>query len=139
MCDYDESLGGSLQVDGKIITTGDLLWTNQNPTSSFAQQQITINELENYDEFEIYYYSNTSRKTMSSTKMLKNINSTMNVIFQWDNHGNVGNRDIIWISSTKIQFNDAVTIIVNDVFNRGANNSWGVPLYIVGYKTGLFN
>ena len=63
----------------------------------------------------------------------------MMAMFQWGDHGNVGNRNIIWNTDTKLQVNDAVTIIVNDTFSRTANNGWCIPLYIVGYKTGLFS
>lgn len=139
MCDYDESLGGYLQVGGQIITSGELLWTNSNPTSSFSQQIITIPTLPDYDEFEIFFYDNTTRRAVSSTKLLKNQGTNMMTIFQLNDHGNIGNRNIIWNTDTKLQVNDAVTIIVNDTFSRTANNAWCIPIYIVGYKTGLFN
>lgn len=119
--------------------TGTLLWTNSSPTSSFSQQILTIPELVNYDEFEIFFYDNTSRKAVSSTKLLKNNGTNLMTIFQLNDHGNVGNRNIIWNTTTKLQVNDAVTIVVNDAFSRTANNSWCVPIYIVGYKTGLFS
>lgn len=119
--------------------TGTILWTNPSPTSSFSQQIITIPTLPDYDEFEIFFYDNTTRRAVSSTKLLKNQGTNMMAIFQLNDHGNIGNRNIIWNTDTKLQVNDAVTIIVNDAFSRTANNAWCIPIYIVGYKTGLFS
>jgi len=131
------------QVDANTTNigniTGTILWTNPNPNNSFSQQIVTIPTLPDYDEFEIFYYDSTSRKAVSSTKFLNGETVNMMTMFQWSDHGNIGNRNIMWNTDTKLQVNDAVTIIVNDAFSRTANNAWCIPLYIVGYKTGLFN
>ena len=126
-------------INNNFETKGTLLWTNPNPDNSFSQQIITISTLPDYDEFEIFYYDSTNRKAVSSTKFLNGKSVNMMAMFQWGDHGNVGNRNIIWNTDTKLQVNDAVTIIVNDTFSRTANNGWCIPLYIVGYKTGLFS
>ena len=137
---YSESTtnGYSCNYSNKAFG-GTLLWTNSSPTSSFAGQTLTIPELVDYDEFEIFFYDNTTRKAVSSTKLLKNQGTNLMTIFQLNDHGNVGNRNITWNTTTKLNVNDAVTIIVSDAFSRTANNSWCVPIYIVGYKTGLFD
>lgn len=118
---------------------GKILWTNPNPNNSFSQQLITISTLPDYDEFEVFYYDSISRKAVSSTKFLNGKLVNMMAIFQWGDHGNMGNRNIIWNTDTVLQFNDAVTVIVKDAFSRTADNSLCIPLYIVGYKTGLFS
>ncbi len=126
-------------INNNFETKGTLLWTNPDPDNSFSQRIVTIPTLPDYDEFEIFYYDSTSRKAVSSTKFLNGKSVNMMAVFQWGDHGNMGNRNIIWNTDTKLQFNDAVTVIVNDAFSRTANNGWCIPLYIVGYKTGLFS
>lgn len=143
MCDYDESLGGSLQVDGKRIDAGGssggtLLWTNPNPTSAITGN-VTVNNMDDYDVLEIFYYPYINTPIMSSTKAKKGEIINLITIFQSGDHGYLGNRTITYINSTTLRFDVPVSVVLTDNFGRQAVTDWCIPIYIVGYKTEIFN
>lgn len=134
---YDESLGGLLQVGGSIISGGKLLWTNPNPTSSFASQTVTLSS-DDYDMLEIFYYDYVGTNNMYSTKLIKGNSGNLMAMFQYNDHGYIGSRKVLYNSDTSYMFTNGVTIVQSDNFNRAGTGEWCVPIYIIGYKTGLF-
>ena len=133
MCAYDSNLGGSLQVDGKIIDGGTLLWTNSSPTSTFASQTITLSSSD-YDILEIFFKKTAGENNLISTKTLKSYNADLGYIDECV----LFSRKMQYVSDTKYKFlsgsylTPAMTQITTD-------NTRSVPIYIVGYKTNLFS
>lgn len=126
-------------INNNFETKGTLLWTNPNPSSTMGNTDITVQDMSNYDMLEIFYYDYAGIKTMCSARAKKGELINLMTIFQASNGGYVGNRVVTYINSTTLRFNDPVSIIINDNLQRQAVNDWCIPLYIVGYKTGLFN
>lgn len=118
--------------------SGILLWENPNPTSSFSAQNITLSS-NNYDMLEIFYYSYTDRVTVNSVKVKKGQDANLMAIFQYQNHGWIGNRDIRYTNDTQLYVDSTVSIVRNDAFSRQAENTWCIPIFIIGYKLGIFN
>lgn len=118
--------------------SGILLWENPNPTSSFSAQNITLSS-NNYDMLEIFYYSYTDRLTVNSVRVKKGQDANLMAIFQYQNHGWIGNRDIRYTNDTQLYVDSTVSIVRNDAFSRQAENTWCIPIFIIGYKLGIFN
>lgn len=141
MCAYDTSLGGKLQIGGKIIDGGTLLWTNPNPNNAFSSQEITLSSGD-YDVLEIYYndWNDTgSYKDLLCQKTIKGHSTKLQMQLSYNGYSYSGNRRIRYVSDTKLQVDECYAIIDNSSFNNHQVNYWNVPIYIVGYKTNLFN
>jgi len=152
MCDYDETLGGLLQVGGEKIsktlnvystsqtdtyscnyvngkTDGIILYDNSSGTTSTVPLSDSI---ANYDYIEIYYKTNDNN-TISSKKIYPI--STSNIVcldFSYDYSGTVYHK------TANVQANGTnITFLSNKEFvNFGTNNS-GNYIYItrvIGYK-----
>ena len=127
-------LGGNFQLKGK------LLWTNPNPNEQFSTQSITLSS-DDYDVLEIYYYDwvdTTSYKDLLCQKTIKGHSTKLQVQLSHNSNGYAGNRRIRYIDNTTLQVDDCYRIIDNSAFSNAKANYWNVPVYIVGYKTGLF-
>ena len=118
--------------------SGILLWENPNPTSSFSAQNITLSS-NDYDMLEIFYYSYIDRLTVNSVRVKKGQDANLMAIFQHQNHGWIGNRDIRYTNDTQLYVDSTVSIVRNDAFSRQVENSWCIPIFIIGYKLGIFN
>lgn len=100
---------------------GQILWTNSNPTSSFDNQTINFNS-DDFDVYEVFYYISTENLQVLSCKGLK------------------GHGTRLMIPSTNMEFRKMNAI--NDTtysFENPSNVTFGVPVKIIGYKTGLFS
>lgn len=141
MCAYDSSLGGYLQVNGKVIESAKLLWTNPNPNNGFNPQDITLNS-DDYDILEIYYYDwcgdNESYKDMLVQKAIKGYDFLLHSQITYNNKAYAGNRRVTYVNDTTLHFQNTHGIIDNSSFNTGLFVKWNVPLYVIGYKAGLF-
>ena len=104
---------------------GKILWTNPNPTSSFASQTITLSS-DDYDMLEIIYMTFNTNNQVSSVKILKGYNTR--VITSLSN-GTVYTRDYTYNSDTSYTIGNTTS----------GNDSNLYPIYIIGYKTGLFS
>lgn len=115
-----------------IGSSGTLLWTNPSPENSFAAQDLDILNFDQYDIFEII--------------------TTECQIFKF--YGNVLGMQNTYMSYTSSNFyvySRELTIgpgslLVNDcnyyelTHNRNSiDNDILVPMYVIGYKTNLFN
>lgn len=81
MCDYDESLGGLLQIGGEIYSSnnGTTLWTNPNPTSAMGTGTMTLSSYD-YDMLEIFYVAHVSNeRNIKSTRILKGYNFDLQI------------------------------------------------------------
>lgn len=145
---YDSiPLGTVLDYEGTEIPEGyervnetppKILWKNANPNTLFRAQTIELSS-DDYDELEILYIDYQSSNRLMSTKVLKNHPGNLQACFQYQDHGYVGAREFTFTDSTHIKFVNCVSIIQQDAFRRVAVEDWCNPVYIIGYKTGLFS
>lgn len=116
---------------------GEILWENQSPTATFLPQSITLSS-DDYDMLEIFYYDWITGKNFQSVKAPKGEKCTMITLIQNNGNAYAGLRGYVATSDTELQFGNAIALIQGSSFNVGNANDWCVPIYIVGYKTGLF-
>jgi hypothetical protein len=119
------------QIDNYVNgLNGKMLWTNTSPSSSFAAQNITLSSSD-YDVLEIFCRSDSNGGLAWSVRTLKGYG--VNLEFNSTSSTNRWVRRINRNSDTSFSADNAYKI--ND---NSTTNDQCVPLYIVGYKTGLF-
>jgi hypothetical protein len=116
---------------------GTILWENPNPTADFAAQTITLNSSD-YDIYEVYYYDWTSGKHMKSEKALKGQNTIIDLILYYDNKAFIATREITYVSDTSLSIGRCDSLVDSSAFTHLTPANWCVPVYVIGYKTGLF-
>lgn len=128
--DDDTKIPSVKAVKGKII------WTNSSPTSDFAGQTITLDEsLNNYDCYEIIFKQSMTGNRFYNTGQIPTGHGTilfyMSELYFWS-------RPISdTVSGTTITFQDCkVTSVVEHT--HVTDNSRALPIYVIGYNTGLF-
>lgn len=120
------------------IAQGKILWTNSNPTSSFASQTITLSS-DDYDMYEIIFFNYVNTKDFSSVKSIKGQNAIMGSPIYYNNNNFYGTRRCVYVSDTQLQIGNCWTVINNNATTTPqASNTWNIPVYVIGYKTGLF-
>ena len=108
---------------------GKILWTNPNPTNSINTLSMTLKNSD-YDELEIFYQQSTSDSRCYSQKILKGHNGRIYLPYNVSGsyipiYRNVDrNTDTSYTIGNVTGFSDKSSII---------------PLYVIGYKTGLFD
>lgn len=112
--------------------TGQILWTNPNPTNPMASQAITLSSSD-YDMYEVIFYGSfTGADTLTTGRIPKGGNFFLQQIY------NTGSGNIL--RSRKIQYVSDTSMTVTDgTQGETTNNNVNIPVYIIGYKTGLFN
>lgn len=117
---------------------GKILWTNPNPTSAFASQTITLSS-DDYDYYEVIYYANatTHERSFSTGKALKGTGTRLNFSYAGNSGVNVFSRTIDYQSDNTFLVDVGYMGVGSSA--RTENNIYCVPLYIIGYKTGLFS
>ena len=110
---------------------GKILWTNPNPTNGFGAQNITLNN-NDYDILEVYYYDATSRQFMLSQKAIKGYNFMLISNGRGSTSNQNYDRRCTYINDTQWHFENAYS-------DLGVSNDILIPIYIIGYKTGLFS
>ena len=108
---------------------GKILWKNQNPASSITTQTLTLNSAD-YDVLEIFYYINGQAPSLEiiSTKFIKGSGTRITTP---TSSGGVIFRTITYNSNTSYN--------LSETQGQSVNNSLCIPLYVIGYNTGLFN
>lgn len=114
---------------------GTLLWTNPNPTSAFSGQTITLSDsISNYDFYEVIYSEYAGNNPYGSSGRIPTSHVT--------NIGQVANlfvrRSVTALSGTSMTFGDGQQCTSFNG-NWTSQNSRVVPIYVIGYKTGLFS
>lgn len=115
----------------EITNSVQILWTNSNPNSNFAEQTIILASGD-YDFYEIYcIYSNANASQYANG--FKTIKGKGLIISE---HGYGSDLSI----RRKVDYTDATHLLISSAYG-GANidNGYLVPLYVIGYKTGIFN
>lgn len=114
-------------INGKLL--GKILWSNPNPSNSFTGQ-INV-DFSNVDAYQIIWSTSTSGAVKDCTGIIPVGSRTELYTTYYDGAIKLRYRQVSAITSSTITFGDA---------NEGGatNNSFNIPLYIIGYKTGLF-
>ena len=115
-------LGNNFQLKGEI------LWQNQNPSSSFDTQTITLENNDCDMLLWLFKRSNFANQIVSTTI----IYGYDAVITNVTPSGDVVRRGFTY------QGNNQYLIRDGTIGASTTNNQWLVPLYVIGYKTGLF-
>ena len=117
----------------KILNiTGQILWTNQDPTQNISQTTDISLSSSDYDILEIYYIQATnSTSLMYSNKILKGASTRIRI--STPDGANIY-RGMTYLSDTsyRIDLPYSETTLSNIY-------SLVIPYKIIGYKTGLFN
>lgn len=122
------------EIDNKEIgITGHILWTNPNPTNSFSPQNITLSSGD-YDELTIFYKKTNNENKLDSIQIIKGYGTDLEHI----DSGTLFSRNVVYLSDTSYQFYDG-KILLPGSSSPTNDNTRCVPIYIIGYKTGLFN
>ena len=120
------------------LIKGQILWTNPDPTQNIsADYEINLSSAD-YDLIEVIYQYSTSGTQQNSSRAVKgkpinlqaySIGSNMTILV----------RRMDYINDTKYKLTACSLhqVIGNTVTTN--NTSGAIPLYIVGYKTGLFS
>ena len=117
--------------------TGTILWTNANPETSLTGANITLSSSD-YDVYEVYYYDWITGKHMKSEKALKGQNTMLDMLLYFEDSAFIGVREITYVSDTSLSIGRCNALVDRDAFSHITPANWCVPIYIVGYKTGLF-
>lgn len=122
-------------VTNNFQLNGTVLWTNPNPTANFAAQTITLSEtIANYDCYEIIFTqaafksdpTDLGNRLMSTGKIPIGYGTVLN--YAVNNRYRLVNRTT---GNTQMAIQDA--------YNGGqVDNNKCVPVYVIGYNTGLF-
>lgn len=119
---------------------GEILWTNPNPNVPFLPQEITLNEsLVNYDCYEVIYLNTISEDRYYNTgKIPKGHGTGIFDTYPSLNIYGVGcrNREITYTSDTELTISEGK--FSSGTGSQTVNNNACIPLYVIGYKTGLF-
>jgi hypothetical protein len=112
---------------------GTILWQNPNPNAEFQSQNITLNS-NDYDCYEIIYLQDVSTPRIFNTgKILKGHGTILDFQAMLPHY-----RAVNYVSDTTLQINEGVDVYYTSPASTVASNTTCVPLYIIGYKTGLF-
>ena len=113
---------------------GVLLWTNSSPTSSFSAQTITLNDsLSNYDCYTIMHRQSTTNGRIISTGKIPVGHGTFMANPLSTNQYRGTNENT---SGSSITFTPGYKANADGSFAE--DNTLVIPMYVIGYKTGLF-
>lgn len=105
-----------------------ILWTNPNPTDDFDEQTVSLSSGD-YDFYEVYctYNSTTASQYANGFRTIKG----KGLIISENGYGT----DLS--VRRKVDYTDATHLLISSAFG-GANidNSYLIPIYVIGYKIG---
>ena len=121
---------------------GEKVWTNPNPTNDFDENEIQL-DLSEFDYIEIITNLDSTINFDSScfTKSLISEKGNRADIFckyYLDGIGNAILTRTCFVYKNKIHFKKGYYFPVDTAIGQEANY-YLIPLYIIGYKTGIFN
>ena len=112
--------------------TGQILWTNPNPSQSISTSLSITLSSSNYDLLEIYYYQATSNNSiMYMEKIVKGKGTRLEI--------NSADSPIIYRAFTYVDDTHYTLATTTSSPNIQNPEIVCIPAYIIGYKTGLFN
>lgn len=119
---------GTLKTTGGGGITQKILWSNPNPNTSFAEQDININD--NLNDYELLLFtqkiSNSDRNYFTGITNTSNFKTLGNLIIHSEFNNKWG-RDYNYVNETTIHASKGR-------YNGEGNNSYGIPVNIIGYK-----
>lgn len=116
---------------------GQILWTNPHPTSNFAAQSITLSS-SNYDIYEVIYSSEASGSlsgVLNTSRSIKGYGTVLETINPAGSLTPIRVRNVNYVSDTSLSFSTGYS---SNAYPLPSDNSKCIPLYVIGYKTGLF-
>lgn len=134
---FNELLNQIININTKIINLkGKILWSNQNITNNFPQQDIILSSSD-YDVYEILYTSNNDTTLISTGKIKKGNGTVFNVAIGNSSDGpfNIF-RSITYVNDTKLNIGVGLKAYAS---TRPLDDNICKPLYVIGYKIDLFN
>lgn len=114
---------------------GKILWTNESPTSNMTTRNITLSSGD-YDVLEIFYKSAYNQNTIKTVKMLKNYNTIMTSYSVNFSSTSYFMRAINYVDATTLTIGSGYSL---NPTSKTQNDGTCIPLYVIGYKTGLFS
>ena len=118
--------------------TGKILWTNPNPTSGFESQTITLNS-DDYDMLEVIYYIWKDDKSIHSTKALKGKKINLSGVIDFSSTTMYyAVRNLSYVNDTTLKAENCRAIRSTTSTVEPTNTACMIPIYIIGYKTGIF-
>jgi len=123
--------------------TGTILWTNPTPNVDFGQQQITLSS-DDYDELEFYFNVSKTGNKIYTCKTLKGYGGDVNTITELNEnvsqYTGFRQRHINYIDDTHYQIANCLTRKnTSGQTTPDVENNDFIPLYVIGYKTGIFS
>lgn len=120
----------------KSVNEKKIIWTNPNPTNSFGTQTITLDEsLNNYDCYAIIFKQSIIGNRLYNTGQIPVGHGTICFYCAGLVYWFRPTSDLV--SGNTIAFEDAVEVSINNHTNT-TDNSRVIPMYVIGYNTGLF-
>lgn len=120
-----------ITINAKLTDiTGQILWTNSSPTSTFEAQTIILSSSD-YDFYEVYcsYNNSTASSYVNAYKTIKGKGIIM------DNQGYTSGASV----RRKIDYTNETHLLISSAYGgNSTDNQYLIPLYVIGYKTGLF-
>lgn len=113
--------------------TGQILWTNSNPTSGFNSQNITLQNSD-IDMIQIIFYQAINILRFQSTGLIPIGESHLSTMFNAKSYIRT-----FRIIDNVLTFDDCNTYNSYNSADSTVNNNAIIPLYVIGYKTGLIN
>lgn len=123
------------------------LWINPSPKGAMGPQKVSVPELNNYQEIEIFYYNWVDQSTHLGIQSIKvpvangNVFNLFCTIILWGSSGKPERPHF----GSRLGSMDTTKNTISFDYNYGAvtdtlpgstfvNNSWNIPIKIIGYK-----
>ena len=141
--DIDSDLSNVIALDITRVTIPVKLWENSKPNSSFGKQTINVPNLNQYDYIEIFFKNWVSgHYGFISTKcpvVNGNVFALCYTICLYNgttaSTPHIGERlGTLNTSNNTISFENNFGAVLNSTLSPIADNTWGVPQFILGYK-----
>lgn len=120
-------------ITEKIKNVGKIIWTNPDPSINFSAQTILLDEsLDDYDMYEILVLQTTTNSRIMSTGRIPVGHGT---IISYNTSSYLYRPTEAIVSSNTVYFEDAKGVAGTTVT---VQNEAIIPMYIIGYNTGIF-
>ena len=122
------------------LNKSQILWTNPSPNSNMAHDTL-INLLNSeYDLLEVFYKYTTSNNNVWSKRFIKGYNAYLDISVPYYTSSNmVANEYRTLTRQSDTQYKISKCYIIHTDNTRVEREDFIIPLYIVGYKTNLFD
>ena len=123
-CDYQNKAFG-----------GTILWTNSDLSQNMSAQEITISNIGDCDAYSIIYLGQVDYGDYLNTGIIP-----INLATRMQRNYNASNSSFYASRTASLNKTTNKLNISNCIASNNATvNSWIIPAYVIGYKTGLFD